>query len=130
MKDAVSDRLLDQRLRNRFIEELLCLVDWEETLTWGAGEYFNSFFDFFPDEPPLPPNSVLTDEERSALTKVLALMNMALDSTSPLVGEAELIDSGWPENIKPIAQKALALMLQRGRFSEEIEEAEPSSPVP
>lgn len=69
MDHSASGRLLDQRLRNRMIEELLCLGEWEETIAWGAGEYFNSFFALFPDEAPLHPNSAVTDEERSALTE-------------------------------------------------------------
>lgn len=56
-------------------------------------------------------------------------MNAAAKSTPQHVTEAELIASGWPERIKAVAQEALLLMLVRGRFSEEVEENEPSSPV-
>jgi hypothetical protein len=130
MDEAVSNRLLDQRLRNRMMEQLLCLVDWEDSIRWGAGEYFNSFFDFFPDRSPLDPNSALTEAEREALTKVLDLMNTAADSTSQHVTEAELVGAGWPERIKDAAKPALELMVERGQFSEEIEEDVPSSPPP
>ncbi len=72
----------------------------------------------------------MTDEERSVLTEVHSLMNAAAKSAPQLLTEAELIASGWPERIKPIAQEALLLILGRGRFSEDVEESEPSSPVP
>jgi len=121
---------LDQRLRNRMMEELLGLVDWEEALAFGAGEYFNSFFDVFPDAPPAPPNSALTEEERSALSEVIMLMDSAAKATSQHVTNVELIASGWPERIEPVARKALAMMMQRGSFSEELEEEQPSSPAP
>jgi hypothetical protein len=127
MEQEVSDRLLDQRLRNRMMEELLCLVDWEEALEWGAGEYFNNFFDFFPDKAPLYPNTALSDEESDALAAVLNLVDAAAKSTSQHVTADELITSGWPQKIKPAAAAALALMSRRGRFSEEHEEAVPST---
>ncbi|MGH6997165.1 MAG: hypothetical protein ACREEO_03175, partial [Phenylobacterium sp.] len=122
MDEPVSDRLLDQRLRNRMIEELLCLTDWEATLAWGAEEYFNSFFHVFPDEPPLRPNSALTEGERAALAAVLSLISAAANGTLRQVTKAELIASGWPARIRPAAQEAVALMLARGKFSDEVEE--------
>ncbi len=125
MTEQISDRLLDQRFRNRMMEELLGLVEWEGALAWGTGEYFNSFFDFFPDEPSPHPNSALTDDERTVLSEVIALMDKAASSTPQQVTEADLIASGWPERIKPVAQKVLASMMLRGRFSEEVEEATP-----
>ena len=130
MDETVSDRLLDQRLRNRMMEELLGLVDWEDFIGWGADEYFNSFFDSFPDAPPLPSNSALTAAERSALTDVLELMNRAANATARHLTEDELIESGWPERIKPVAAKALAMMVARGRFSDEVEEELPSASPP
>lgn len=61
MNMPISDRLLDQRLRNGMIERLQMLVDWDETVSAiGANGYFNSFFDVFPDKPPLPNNSALS----------------------------------------------------------------------
>ena len=35
MDEAISDRLLDQRLRNLIMEELLCLVLWANGLERG-----------------------------------------------------------------------------------------------
>jgi hypothetical protein len=43
-----------------------------------------------------------------------------------MVTPEELLATGWPERIRPHAERALALMRSRGRFSEDIEEAEPS----
>jgi hypothetical protein len=125
--NEVSERLLDQRLRNRMMEEMSALAEWEETLEWGAGEYFNNFFDFFPDTPPLPDNSTLSEDEREALTCVLLLMAEAANSTPRHVTTPQLRTSGWPQRIAPAARTALELMRVRGCFSEELEEVEPSS---
>ena len=123
MDDVISDRLLDQRLRNRMAEALTTLVDWEDMLTThGAGEYFNWFFDFFPDQPPLPPNSAVSDAERAALIEVVTLMDEAASATPQDVTEEQLRGSGWPQRIAPVADAALGLMRERGRFSDEQEE--------
>jgi len=50
----------------------------------------------------------------------------ACDATHPLISDEDFIASGWPERIKPAAEKALLLLLARGRFSEESEETSPS----
>ena len=122
----VSERLLAQRLRNRMMEQLTCLVDWQDRLTWGAAEYFNAFFDFFPDRPPLRDNPALTEAEREALTSVLSLMAAAADGTPRDVTASELKASGWPQRVAPVARSALDLMSERGRFSDDLEELEPS----
>lgn len=122
MAANVSDRLLDQRLRNRMIEQLQMLVDWTDTVaSIGAKGYFNSFFDFFPDEPPLPVNFSLTIEERDALTGVLELMNRAASDTSQNVTDDELVGSAWPMKIREEAEAALAIMMIRGKLSDDIE---------
>ena len=127
----VSRRVVDQRLRNRIMEILDMLVDWETTIpSFGATGYFNWFFDFFPDHPPPYPNPALTDPEREAIGAVHLMMDQACDATSDDVSEAQLVASGWPQRIKPVAQDALALMMQRGRFSEDTEEGKPSSMEP
>lgn len=128
MTDTVSDRLLDQRLRNRFMETLGALADGEDTIRQlGAGSYFNNFFLFFPDELPLRPLSTVTPEEHQALTAVLAIMSQAADNLPRSLTEARLIASGFPQRIEPLAEAALDLMTRRGRFSEEVEEDQPSA---
>ena len=127
MSDAPSQRPLDQRLRNRMAEAVDLFADWENVLPFlGAVGSFNFFFDVFPDQPPLPPNTALTEPERAALTRVLVMVEEACSATLPDVTEDQLIASGWPQRIAPEARAALALMRVRGRFSGDAEEAEPS----
>ena len=129
MDDTISERLLDQRLRNRIMEALLGLVDWREDLpSWGAGEYFEGVFDFLPYRR-IWPNSALTDAERLAVSKVHGMMAAACDSTPKFVTTDRLIATGWPVRIATAAEEALAIMLERGRFSEDEEEDTPSTPI-
>jgi hypothetical protein len=74
----------------------------------------------------------MNPEEESAVRTVCKLMQLAV--TDPAIPKdptvEQITSSGWPERIAPFAKKALDLMIARGRFSEEVEEEEPSTPVP
>ncbi len=91
-------------------------------------EYFEGFYDFIPhnNNGTFPVNSALLEEERRLLAKVSALLDAACDETPNVMTADELIATGWPERIKPIARNALNFMVSRGRFSEDVEEEEPS----
>lgn len=122
MTGLISNRLLDQRLRTRMIELLEMLADWQDTISvLGARSYFNTFFDCFPDAPPLPPNCLITAEEDRALTRVLELMDRACSATSQDPTDQELIASGWPPRIAEEAKAALQIMMVRGKFSDDVE---------
>jgi hypothetical protein len=70
----------------------------------------------------------MTAEERTLVYAVVREMRAATDLPENLacLDEAELIGSGFPERIAPVARAALVAMLERGRFSEEVEEDVPS----
>ncbi len=128
-----SERLVAQRVRNRIMEELLGLTRGDAELAEvGAVEWFETFFDWFPydGEPTCYPT--MAKEEETAVRTVCKLMQLAIaDPTIPKNPTVEqLTRSGWPSRIAPFAQKALDLMLARGRYSEEVEEEQPSTPVP
>lgn len=118
----ISERLLDQRLRNRIMESLDWLTDAETGFEFGAGQWFNQFFDQAGSRVS---NSAMTHEERSAFDVVLGLMKAAVGATPKHVTVDELQASGWLDRIVPAARTAHALMCLRGRFSEEIEEEAP-----
>ncbi len=123
----MSERLVDQSLRNRVMEAMLSLVEWQADLeTVGFAEYFEMFFDFFPYEGDPDPNSAMTPEESAAVAQVHKLMIEALNATPRTMKEAKFIATGWPQRIAPVAEQALKLMLERGRFSEDHEEDQPS----
>ena len=130
-KDAISERLLDQRLRNRLMEQVLGHADWQDSVKrTDVYEHFESYFDFFPYEGEPYPNGALTEDERAALTSVHALVKEAYDWLPHIKRHQatwdEYIATGWPQRIEPVADGALELMLKRGRFSEEQEEETPS----
>jgi len=98
------------------------LVDWPDTVAvLGARSYFNSFFDWFPDVPPLPSNAFITVEENQTLTRVLDLMNEAAARTSDNPTDQELIASGWPSRVAEIAKMALETMMVRGKLPDDVE---------
>ena len=129
-----SERLVAQRVRNRIMEEVwgLSRGDLGVRESWSPSEWFETFFDWFPYEGEPTWYPAMTSEEASAVRAVCDLMQLAInDPAIPKHPTVEQItSSGWPDRIAPIAQKALDLMLARGRFSEETEEDEPSTPVP
>lgn len=123
-----SQRLIDQRLRNRVIEAVEIVAEGDEgVLAVGENEYFNYFFDFVDDDLPWSWRSLstYTAEEVAALEEVRSSMLAAFEGTSNM-GHLEMIASGWPTRIQPTAQRALRLLLGRGRFDEEQEEENPS----
>ena len=110
------------------MEELYGLAEWEESLrNVGFGEYFETFFDVFPYEGEPYPNGAMIQAEREAVRRVHRLMVEACKATPKMMSDDAFITTGWPQRIEPVAEEALRLMLKRGRFSDEHEEAEPSS---
>jgi hypothetical protein len=125
MTEQVSERLLDQRLRNRVMEVLWGLTEWERRLDFY--EYFESYFDFFPYEGAPYSNGAMTPDELAATTQVHKLMLEAAEDTPREMSEKEFVATGWPQRIAVVAESALRLMLARGRFSEDVEEVEPTT---
>jgi hypothetical protein len=128
-----SERLVAQRVRNRITEEVWRLSRGNEGVrAIGPGEWFESFFDYFPYDGEPNRHPAMRAEEETAVRTVCMLMQLAIaDAAIPKNPSVEeFTSSGWPEVIAPFAKKALGLMLERGRFSEDVEEVEPSTPVP
>lgn len=128
-----SERLVAQRVRNRIMEEMWSLAKGNEgVLEAGPAEWFELFFDWFPYEGEAYWCPAMTPEEEETVRSVLGLMQQAIaDPSIPKLPTVEQVtQSGWPERIAPFAQKSLDLMLARGRFSEEVEEEQPSNPRP
>jgi hypothetical protein len=126
LSEAVSKRVVDQRLRNRIIEEVSSLAeDNDVAMQWGASEYFEAFFDLINNDRPWP-NSCFSNEKKQAFKNFCALMIKACDATPKRLTVAQLTESGWPDIIRSEAQRTLAVFLARGRFGEDEEEAKPS----
>ena len=127
-----SRRLVDQRIRNRMMEEALRLSHGDEDVQWtSAPDYFEDFFDWFEYTGPIvSENSAINEKEKVALAALLSAMQQAIRETPPDASEDQLIAGGWPRRIAPLAKVALDVFLERGRFSEEVEQEMPSSQVP
>lgn len=127
--EGPTQRIIDQRVRNRMMEELLYLADGDEAvLGMGYGEYLEAFFTWFPLEGPAYENSALNDAERAVLSDLLPLVQNMYSDVSTGCGDAKLIATGWPQRIAPVAERAIEIFRMRGRFKEDIEEEEPATP--
>jgi hypothetical protein len=125
-----SERLIDQRVRNRVMRALEPLAKGDEGVRLdGNAEYVNQFFDFIDDDAPGDWRAVSTfiPAEVAELDKIQRLLLDAVAATGQICSDDDFIASGWPERIKPIAADALSLMRRRGRFSEDREEERPSN---
>ena len=115
------------------MEEIWRLSEGEKGVAAsGPTEWFETFFDWFPIEGEPCWYPAMTAEEASAVREVCKLMQQSIADTD-ISGDPtveEIIQTGWPERVAPTAQRDVDLMLVRGRFSEDQEEAEPSSPIP
>ena len=133
-QEPASPRSVDQRLRNRIMEQLLLLSEGDAGVREaGTTEWFESFFDYFEYEGEKHPRaelSTLSPAEVEALRGVVSTMQQACRNTPRQMTERQLIVSGWPLKAQVVAQAALDLFMERGRYSEDIEEEQPSSPVP
>lgn len=130
--ETPSERLVAQRLRNRIMEELWGLSRGDaEVRESGSIEWSEAFFDWFPYEGEPEQYPLMTPEEEHAVKTVCKLMQLAIKD--PAISKDrtvdQIVDSGWPERIAPFAKKALDLMVARGRFSDDVEEVEPSATV-
>lgn len=133
MEECPSERIVDQRIRNRIMEAVRTLADSDQGVRreWPT-EYFESFYDWIPHhgDGGMRPNTAINSEEREQLSKVSAILDEACDATPSNMDADEFIATGWPKRIQPVAQRALELLLVRGRFDEEREEEEPSNTKP
>ena len=123
-----SERLIDQRLRNRAIEALEVLAGGDDGVrAVGTVDYVENYFDIVSDRNSTWRDlSTYTPDEVAELQNVQDLLVTACDATAPRISDDDFIASGWPERIRPLAAKALSLMLSRGRFSEDHEETSPT----
>ncbi len=131
-RDQPSERVVQQRLRNRAMEALETLADGENGVrALGNAEYVNQFFDTIDDDVPWRWRewSTFTAGEVTALDNVQRALLDACAATPQVCSDEEFIASRWPGRIKPVASTALALMQARGRYREDRDEELPSITV-
>ena len=127
MEKSPSDRLIDQRIRNRIMEELSILARGQSELQEMGWEYLLCFLDWFPNAPELNPAvACMSDEERAAVAEVLKMVCRFADEAKQGANTEDLLRLQHAERIAPVAARTLALLNQRGRFNEDDEEDEPS----
>jgi hypothetical protein len=129
MGNNPSERLVEQRIRNRIMEAVLTLAEGNEGVRLVLPkDYFESFYHWIPHhmDGAMPSCSAVCAEERALLAGVSAILDVAYDATPTEMTADELIATGWPRRVQPVAQRALSAMILRGRFSEDREEDEPS----
>lgn len=124
-----SERLIEQRFRNRIYEILDILADCDAGVDLvGIRGYFNLFEDFVHRPSIEMGLSALSRDERAAVLEIADLLEQASEA-NPDFTRNEFVQSGWPVRIAPMAREARDLFLRRGLFSEKVEESEPGQPV-
>ncbi len=116
------------------MEELEGLADGDEYVRGPSGsDYFDDFYSLIHDEEVWAWRelSSYTPQEVALLEEVLRMVSRADEAIPHQFSRDELIASGWPTRVQPVAQAALDVMQARGRFREDVEEAQPSGqPAP
>lgn len=124
-----SERLIEQRFRNRIYEILDILADCDAGVDLvGIRGYFNLFEDFVHRPSIEMGLSALSRDERAVVLDIADLLEQASEA-NPDFTRSEFVQSGWPVRIAPRAREARDLFLKRGLFSEKVEESEPGQPV-
>jgi hypothetical protein len=129
MTEEPSERLIEQRVRNRIYEILEILADCDAGVDLvGIKGYFDLFEDFVHRPSIEAGTSALSKDERAIVLEIAEFLEAACE-TNPDFTKAEFIESDWPGKIAPAARDARALFLRRGLFSEKVEEVEPGRPA-
>ncbi|KRB31388.1 hypothetical protein ASD99_20760 [Mesorhizobium sp. Root695] len=129
MTEEPSERLIEQRIRNRLYEVLEILADCDGGVDLvGIKGYFNLFEDFVHRPSIEAGTSALSKDERAIVLEIAEFLEAASE-TNPDFTRAEFIESDWPAKIAPTARDARTLFLRRGLFSEKVEELEPGQPA-
>ncbi|MDH6194065.1 hypothetical protein M2272_000686 [Mycobacterium frederiksbergense] len=119
-----SERVVEQRVRNRIMEAVEILADGDEGVC-AVGDccYYNYFFDWIDDDMSTTWRdlSTLTPAEVRHLESLHDVLVTSLQTTHAMHGE-ELIASGWTTRIAAVARATLQTMQSRGRYDEESEE--------
>ena len=128
MTEEPSERLIEQRVRNRIYEVLEILADCDAGVDLvGIRGYFDLFEDYVHRPSIEAGTSALSKDERVIVLEIAEFLEAA-GETNPDFTKAEFIESDWPGKIAPTARDALVLFLRRGLFSEKVEELEPGQP--
>lgn len=129
MTEEPSERLIEQRIRNRIYEILEILADCDAGVDLvGIKGYFDLFEDFVHRPSIEAGTSALSREERAIVLEIAEFLEAACE-TNPDFTKAEFIESDWPGKIAPAARNARELFLDRGLFSEKVEEVKPGQPA-
>lgn len=129
MTEEPSERLIEQRIRNRIYEILEILADCDAGVDLvGIKGYFDLFEDFVHRPSIEAGTSALSRDERAIVLEIAEFLEAACE-TNPDFTKAEFIESDWPGKIAPAARNARELFLERGLFSEKVEEVEPGQPA-
>ncbi|MEP6017235.1 MAG: hypothetical protein ABJ251_01990 [Paracoccaceae bacterium] len=118
----ISQQLLYQRIRNRVIELLDWYCSFDDLAKFGVSEAINMVDDWLPIDYDKAPN-VFNEQEKRVIAEFFQLFEAASNAT-----DEDACDVNWLKSsdewirLSAVARNALPVLLERGRFSEEIEE--------
>ncbi len=118
----ISQQLLSQRLRNRVIELLDLYCSFDDLARLGAFEAINMVDDWLPLDYDKAPN-VFIEKEKKAIAEFIHFFEEASNATDEDTWDVNWFRSSneWVR-LCAFAKNTLTILLERGRFSEDVEE--------
>ena len=99
MTEEPSERLIEQRVRNRIFEILEILADCEAGADLvGIRGYFELFEDFLHRPSIEAGKSALSKDERMIVLEIADVLEAAGEASADFT-RVEFIEGGWPERI-------------------------------
>jgi len=132
MAEEISDRILQQRIRNRILESVELASSFELQLGYErqvpaitAWEVLERWDDWVRVHPrTAPPHAVLSDRERETLVLVADAIEVATEALRPFdypsMEQAQALPA-WAA-LRDLAGSALEVLTERGFMSENMED--------
>ncbi|MEM9234368.1 MAG: hypothetical protein AAGA69_09055 [Pseudomonadota bacterium] len=121
--NAISNTLLQQRIRNRLIEYFD--TSFEEIASWGAFEIINMWEDIIPNgwDETFFVEPVFSPEEQGHIKRFISTWDLTADATPDDIFDiVELERSPQWRTFLSEAKSALDCFMKRGKFTEDAEQ--------
>lgn len=123
--EEIGKRLPYPRIRSRVIDVLESGASGEATERFGASGTIDMVDDWLPTRSG-EPLQVFNEKAQAILHAFLQAMNRAAASMAENWGAARLRASKEWARMREVAQEALGVFMERGRFSDDVEEIHPT----
>ena len=119
----ISKTLLQQRIRNRIIENLESFADPNWVNQLGTNEIINMWYDHMDEEETFEffSNPVFTTNEKNSIKRFHNLLESSYEKIPTTWKQEDLQGNTEWSKLVETAKEELRIFMERGRFSEEQE---------